>query len=228
MDFSTKVHVRFNLCLFRPARTKSSRVSDPIEDKSSIHRIDNLEFYNRHKPTAPNQNFNELPRPLKDRPDSAKKANEPRFYPHAPAERLPTNHQNAPPNQRGKNHRRAKTHDSQKFSTLRNGGSAGATLRWNDPSLDAKKPPVVRHSVYTDQPSAFSQYLTPRTSGAKIAEKSDSISGRARANPMWQPHRPNNSSSSSVESNQTASSNGLGVTERNRHEKSTKPVPKNL
>ena len=85
-------------------------------------------------------------------------------------------------------------------------------------SSNAKQNPKIRHSIYTDQPSAFSQYSTPRAVAASAPVKTGSASGHIDSNvSMLSPSgRLDFDSPSSLESAHTASSSGLEVVERNR------------
>ena len=84
-------------------------------------------------------------------------------------------------------------------------------------SSNAKQKPV-RHSIYTEQPSAFSSFASPRALTSPIPQDADSVSGQLKSSGSMASSRGRVEldSASFVEGSQTSPSSGLEVIERNQ------------
>ena len=179
-----------------------------VADASSVHPMNSLSFYNRHKPdlddtsrTLPlalsnklnlKNNTSFLPEYQSKKPASVSHNDRRTASVRKPAE---TNVQKP-----------LKSPESEKIS------ARNKVLLRKDFRPDPNSATTIRHSIYTDKPYAFAHYGDQQ----EVGRKSESNSGQALSDESWLKNRvAEEESNSSAESHHTASSSGLEVVERN-------------
>jgi len=217
-DFS-----RFNFSFFgRQPRRKNNEpwYNDSItsSDPSSVHRVDNYNFYNRNKPDKTPSKQGDLPRALQNR------SNTDNFRPTSPENRAKSPASTLS-NARSLNDPRYNTLGSKPLRSngqinspplqlMRSQDSASKPDYMRKKSSSAKQNSKVRHSIYTDQPSAFSQYSTPQALTTPFSQKTEFISRQVDPNGS-KFLTPTNDNPNSIKVAQ-ATSSGLEVVERNK------------
>ena len=168
--------------------------------------MDNLNFYNRHKPSSGS---------AKPSHGDASRASKGRSTIETFAEKSSRSPATQPMSNRSPTKQKSKERGSK---MLENNQSHPRSDFLRGETSSSKRSSKVRHSIYTDQPSAFSHYSMPQNFDTSVSRKSDFVSGQSASDEsMWSPRgRLEFDSNSSVESSHTASSSGLEVVERNR------------